>query len=44
MRRISIPVLSSTLTLVALVQYTNLKTGPPELTKIEPPADEKKKK
>jgi len=25
------------------VQYTNLKTGPPELTKIEPPAEEKKK-
>jgi hypothetical protein len=26
------------------VQYTNLKGGPPELSKIEPPADEKKKK
>merc|ERR1711966_590359 len=26
------------------VQYTNLKGGPPELTKIEPPADDKKKK
>ena len=26
------------------LQYTNLKTGPPELTKIEPPADDKKKK
>jgi len=26
------------------VQYTNLKGGPPELTKLEPPADDKKKK
>jgi len=26
------------------VQYTNLKGGPPELTKIEPPVDDKKKK
>ena len=26
------------------VQYTNLKGGPPALTKIEPPADDKKKK